>query len=48
MELLYFIWSQFKIPIIGIAVFVLSAWIMVFVRPVRRVPPRDADRRKDI
>ncbi|MFZ5641945.1 MAG: hypothetical protein ACOY4Q_14820 [Bacillota bacterium] len=48
MELLYFIWSQFKIPIIGITVLVLLAWLRVFVRPVRRVPPQDVDGHEDI
>ncbi len=39
MELLYFIWSQFKIPILGLTILGLLAWIRFFVLPVGRVLP---------
>lgn len=48
MELLAFIFDQFKIPIIGITVFVLLAWIRVIIRPVRRISPEELEQQKNV
>lgn len=48
MELLYFIWDQFKVPILGLTVFILLAWLRVVVRPVRRESPEEMEQREKV
>ena len=47
MDLLYFFYDQFKVPIIGVVVFGLLMWLMVFVRPIRRVPSQHQEKVED-
>lgn len=47
MELLFFIWDQFKVPIIGVTVLALLAWLRFSV-PVRRVPSKEMEQYENV